>query len=76
MVVDEKGINIAVKLFGPDGKLVIEVDGRYHGNVDQQVYDHNRNQVMAELGLTVLRFSNAEIAESLDKVIEKIESYL
>jgi very-short-patch-repair endonuclease len=54
-------------------KLVIEIDGSYHEQDEQKKYDENRDQVMREFGLTILRFTNEDVIESLDEVISKIK---
>ena len=53
-------------------KLVIELDGKGHNAVDAQEYDAIRDNVMASLGLTVLRFSNAEVEANLPDVLVRI----
>lgn len=53
-------------------KLVIELDGGVHNASDAQEYDAIRDSVMVSLGLTVLRFSNAEVENSLPYVLEQI----
>jgi imidazole glycerol-phosphate synthase subunit HisF len=52
-------------------KLVIELDGRYHGLKDQMRYDVDRTKVMESFGLKVLRFKDEEIFQELDLVVEK-----
>ena len=42
-------------------RLVVELDGGVHELGDQPEYDANRTAVLAELGLTVLRFQNDEV---------------
>ncbi len=55
-------------------KLVIEVDEPYHNQMEQKLKDDNRNKVMSEFGLKVLRFSEADILNSLEKVLNEIKS--
>ncbi len=57
-------------------KLVIEVDGSQHFEKSGQAYDAERTAFLEGLGLTVVRFSNAdinvrfrEVCESLDVII-------
>jgi very-short-patch-repair endonuclease len=50
--------------------LVIEADGDVH--LDQQEYDHQRDEHLQTQGLRVLRFTNCEIMQNLDTVLEKI----
>ena len=57
-------------------KLVIELDGEYHNTPEQKIYDDNRTKVFEEFGLTVIRFSDADVLENLDEVVEIIKSRL
>lgn len=41
--------------------LVVEVDGR--GHLEQKTYDKIRDEHLADLGLTVLRFYNSDVME-------------
>ena len=50
--------------------LVIEVDGGIHQN--QQDYDHQRDQYLQALGLHVVRFTNLDVMNSMDTVLEEI----
>ena len=55
-------------------KLVIEADGLIHQT--QKEYDLDRDRVFNDLGLTVIRFSNEEIDNSPDSVIQIITNFL
>lgn len=50
-------------------KLVIELDGKIHEF--QKDYDENRDSILKELGLRVLRIKNAELS-NLETVLQKI----
>ena len=50
--------------------LVVEVDGGIH--LEQEEYDHNRDNYLHQLGLRVLRFTNQEVACNLDGVLTAI----
>lgn len=54
-------------------KLVIEVDGHSHDSENQSAYDQNRNVIMNNLGITVLRFRNDQIENDINNVIEIIK---
>ena len=56
-----------------DARLVIEVDGGYHNDEDQQVYDEGRTQELMEMGLEIIRFTNNEVESNIEEVIEKIK---
>ncbi|WP_342450743.1 endonuclease domain-containing protein, partial [Lunatimonas salinarum] len=53
-------------------RLAIEVDGGYHHSLDQREYDEGRTYALNELGLTVLRFSNKEVIEESERVLQEI----
>jgi very-short-patch-repair endonuclease len=53
-------------------KLVIEVDGGQHYSPEGKQKDMVRDNYMNRLGLRVLRFSDREILENLDVVMEMI----
>ena len=55
-------------------KLVIEADGLIHQT--QKEYDMDRDNVFYDLGLTVIRFSNEEIENNTDSVIQTITNFL
>ena len=57
-------------------KLVIEVDGGYHNDIEQQEVDEMRTQILNELGFKVIRFSNEEIIGNTDEILKKINSIL
>jgi very-short-patch-repair endonuclease len=51
-------------------RLIIEVDGDIHRN--QQDYDTERQVILEAKGFRVIRFTNAEVLQSLESVIEVI----
>ena len=51
--------------------LVVELDGGVHR--DRVEYDAERDLLLAQHGLTILRFSNERIADGLDAVLAEIE---
>lgn len=57
-------------------KLVIEVDGEYHNDMDQQVYDEGRTNELMEMGLEIIRFTNDEVESNIENVTEKIKEKL
>jgi len=57
-------------------KLVIEVDGSIHNRTDIKMNDEERQVVLQNDGLVVLRFQNEEITKTLETVILKIENFL
>ena len=59
-----------------EAMLVIEVDGEIHTQARQSERDHERTQMLKELGIQELRFSNQEVYENIEKVIKIIETEL
>jgi very-short-patch-repair endonuclease len=56
-----------------EGRLVVELDGYgSHGNRAAFMYDRHRDYELTLSGYTVLRLSNDEIAQDIEKAIEKI----
>jgi very-short-patch-repair endonuclease len=53
-------------------KLVIEVDGKIHNKPDNKDYDENRTIELEKFELKVLRFTNFEIENHMDKVLTVI----
>jgi very-short-patch-repair endonuclease len=54
-------------------KLVIEVDGNIHEIPENKVYDIGRSQILNDFGIKVIRFTNEEFIEDIEKVIKNIE---
>ena len=52
--------------------LVIEVDGRYHDQRAQKEYDEGRTYELNRLNVKVIRFTNSEVRENLQLVLDKI----
>lgn len=56
--------------------LVIEVDGGYHETEAQKIKDHERQQVLEDMGLNFLRFSDSEVRKDIGNVLKAIENYI
>jgi very-short-patch-repair endonuclease len=60
-----------VDFYWPDLELVVETDGlRYHRTPAQQARDRQRDQGLTAAGLTVLRFTHAQVAYEPNRVEE------
>ncbi len=57
-------------------RLIIEVDGAYHSELEQQEHDQGRSARLDRLGFKVIRFSNEDIFNSIDSVITIIKANL
>ena len=55
-------------------KLVIEIDGKIHNL--QKEYDIGRNVEMEKYGITVIRFSNEDVNNNIEKVVSTIIDYI
>lgn len=56
----------------PKAKLVVEIDGGQHFAPLGEEADRARDAFMEGLGLRVLRFSDREVFQNLDGVLERI----
>jgi very-short-patch-repair endonuclease len=65
-----------VDFYCPKAKLVLEVDGAQHYEKDALEYDRVRDEYLKNLGLTVLRFTNLDVIDNIEGVIEVIEKHL
>ena len=60
----------------PDIKLGIEVDGTLFPSTDEQIKsDQTRDSKLAQLGWTILRFTDKEVERKSRQVIETIIKY-
>ena len=69
-------LNFIVDFYCPAANLIIECDGSQHLNEKGLKYDLLRDQVLAQLNLTILRFNNLQILHELDAVIQTIENVI
>lgn len=53
-------------------KLVIEIDGGYHTDAEQEINDQLRSQELKDWGFTVLRLKNEEVIGNPKRVEEKL----
>lgn len=64
--------NYIVDFYCSGASLIIEVDGGQHYEDKAKEKDKTRDDYMESLGLKILRFSDREIFENLNGVMEKI----
>jgi very-short-patch-repair endonuclease len=68
-------INIFIAdFYCPKIKLVIEVDGSIHELPENIDYDIYRTEILNDFGITVIRFSNDQIIEDIDNILNEIEN--
>jgi very-short-patch-repair endonuclease len=65
-----------VDFYCPKANLVIELDGGQHYAETGQAKDRARDDVLREMGIKVLRFSDRDVFENMGGVMEGIWSYL
>ena len=57
-------------------KLVLEVDGSIHNSNEAKASDKQRQELLEADGLVFLRFSNEEIINKFENVIQSIEKFI
>lgn len=62
-----------IDFYSNSPKIALELDGEYHDQVEQRAKDVNRDLYLNSLGIKTLRFSNQEVMDNLDFVLEKVE---
>jgi very-short-patch-repair endonuclease len=55
-------------------KLVIEVDGDVHNSEENKEYDQNRTAELENFGITVIRFKNEDVLDTINETKTKIET--
>jgi len=53
-------------------KLAIEIDGSIHLNPDNKAYDDEREKVLSEFGITLVRFTNDQVQFEPHEVKKKL----
>ncbi len=69
-------LNYIVDFYCPKAKLIIELDGSQHYELDYQEKDRLRDAELNSLGFTVMRFSNDEVYFEIEAVVEQIYLFL
>lgn len=64
--------NYILDFYCPSEKLAIELDGQVHLHSAAQQADQERDEILAELGVKVLRIENGDIFQHLDSVLQEI----
>ena len=53
-------------------KLIIELDGGIHDEIEQKEYDDGRTFELEEKGFKIIRFKNEEVINDINKVLARI----
>lgn len=65
-----------IDFYCPDRRFAIEIDGGYHLQADQKIYDSYRTRILSAYSIELIRFSNREVKEELNKVLISIKKCL
>jgi len=57
-------------------KLIVEVDGAYHFTTHQMELDAYRTEELEQFGFRVIRFTNDEVINETERVIQTIKNNL
>ena len=69
-ILDGKERFFVADFYCAEKRLVVEIDGAYHD--DRKEYDKFRDSIIKSKGMRVIRFSNTEVENNLQDVLEKI----
>ena len=61
-----------VDFYCPECKLAIEIDGATHSTPEELQHDRKRQEFIEREGVHFLRFTNADVFENIDWVLETI----
>lgn len=62
--------------FCDDARLIIEIDGAVHREPTQQERDRLREEILREHGFAILRFTNEQIFDHTEQVLQEIAAYV
>ena len=68
--------NYIVDFYCPAAKLILEIDGGQHYSEEGMQADRVRDAYLVSLGFTVFRFSDREVFENMEGILEKIYEHL
>ena len=68
--------NFIVDFYCASFKLAVEVDGGQHCDEAVVKYDLERTKFLNSLGITVLRYTNLDVAENFEAVCADIENFV
>ena len=60
----------------PEKRLAIEIDGSQHYEEDYKEYDRKRTEYLVKEDIKVLRFTNLDILQNMQKVREVIYQHV
>ena len=60
--------------YAPACKLAVEIDGDSHFTEEATRHDEKRSRRLKEFGIAVIRFTNTEVANHVESVLESIKT--
>jgi very-short-patch-repair endonuclease len=66
--------NYILDFYCPSERLAVELDGQVHNSAIAEHFDYERDNILKELGIKVLRFENKDVFENLSAVLQEISS--
>jgi imidazole glycerol-phosphate synthase subunit HisF len=57
-------------------KLAIEIDGKIHLVPEVKIHDKERQQIIEDMGISVVRFTNEQIDKNLEQVLHKLNEVI
>ncbi|PIX04887.1 MAG: hypothetical protein COZ77_04135 [Gallionellales bacterium CG_4_8_14_3_um_filter_54_18] len=66
-------LTFIVDFYCPAAKLVIELDGSQHFEVEHQAKDQDRDAALTGVGLRILRFDNRQVLLETEAVLSVID---
>jgi len=64
--------DFVLDFYCPQAGLAIELDGDSHYDTDKPEYDAERSRKIELHGIKIIRFTNTEVYDSLDGVVDQI----
>jgi very-short-patch-repair endonuclease len=64
--------NYVLDFYCPNKKLGVEIEGKIHQKTENVIYDKYRVRYIEAFGIKVIRFSNEEIFNNMQKVLDTI----
>ncbi len=64
--------NYIADFYCPEKKLVIELDGNIHNKTEQKKHDYERDTIIKQHNINVIRFTNDDVFEKVEEVLQTI----
>jgi very-short-patch-repair endonuclease len=59
----------------PAERLAVELDGSIHQTSESRIHDTERDQTLVQLQIKTIRFSNSEIENDVESVLDQIKEH-